>query len=238
MFLMLLGTGMGLLRNCLTLRDHESLYKVTDEIPLSENLSILRNCGCSQAVRPLNPSAAPIKSVSPTDFRMIRYLLGLSLPLYIADQITKWWIVLNFPLPSEGFRSITVIEGFFDIVRVHNKGIAFGKFNDGEYANPIFACIALTALGLLLFFWKKMDAFPTKIGRVAASLIAAGILGNVTDRLAHGYVVDFLQFDLQFMMWPSFNVADACICIAAGLMFITVFQPLPEQSDVAETKEK
>ena len=161
---------------------------------------------------------------------MIRYLLGLSLPLYIADQITKWLIVLNFPSPpTEQFRTITVIEGFFDIVRVHNKGIAFGKFNDGEYANPIFAVIALTALALIIYFWKKMDAFPTRAGKVAASLIVAGILGNVTDRLVHGYVVDFLQFNLQFMMWPSFNIADSCICIAAGLMFLSVFQSPPEK---------
>ena len=164
---------------------------------------------------------------------MIRYLLGLSLPLYIADQITKWLIVLNFPLPSEGFRSITVIDGFFEIVRVHNKGIAFGKFNSGEYANPIFACVAGIALILILYFWKKMDAFPTRVGKLAASLIVAGILGNVTDRLVHGYVVDFLQFDLKFMMWPSFNVADACICVAAGLMFITAFQPVPPKARAA-----
>ncbi|MEZ5327743.1 MAG: signal peptidase II [Verrucomicrobiales bacterium] len=168
---------------------------------------------------------------------MIRYLLGLSLPLYIADQITKWLIVLNFPLPTEGFRSITVIEGFFEIVRVHNKGIAFGKFNSGEYANPIFACVAGTALVLILYFWKKMDAFPTKVGKVVASLIVAGILGNVTDRLVHGYVVDFLQFDLKFMMWPSFNVADACICVAAGLMFVSVFQQSSDAADSATGKE-
>lgn len=176
----------------------------------------------------------PLQKLVPT---MIRYLLWLSLPLYIADQITKWLIVLNFPLPTEGFRSITVIEGFFEIVRVHNKGIAFGKFNSGEYANPIFACVAGTALVLILYFWKKMDAFPTRVGKVAASLIVAGILGNVTDRLVHGYVVDFLQFDLKFMMWPSFNVADACICVAAGLMFVSVFQPVPTKAKAADEAE-
>jgi signal peptidase II len=176
----------------------------------------------------------PLQKLVPT---MIRYLLWLSLPLYIADQITKWLIVLNFPLPTEGFRSITVIEGFFEIVRVHNKGIAFGKFNSGEYANPIFACVAGTALVLILYFWKKMDAFPTRVGKVAASLIVAGILGNVTDRLVHGYVVDFLQFDLKFRMWPSFNVADACICVAAGLMFVSVFQPVPTKAKAADEAE-
>lgn len=155
---------------------------------------------------------------------MMRYLCGLSLPLYIADQITKWLIVLNFPPPTTQFRTVTVIEGFFDIVRVHNKGIAFGKFNEGNYANPIFATVALSALVLILFFWKRMDAFPTRSGKVAASLIVAGIVGNVTDRLIHGYVVDFLQFDLKFMVWPSFNIADSCICIAAFLMFLSVFQ--------------
>jgi len=117
-----------------------------------------------------------------------------------------------------------VIEKFFYIERVHNTGIAFGRFNGKAYANPVFALVAFTAMVALLYLWKKKDAFPTPTGKVAASLILSGILGNVTDRIVHGYVVDFLRFELGFMTWPTFNVADACISIAACLMVVSAFQ--------------
>ncbi|MEM7384251.1 MAG: signal peptidase II [Verrucomicrobiota bacterium] len=150
-------------------------------------------------------------------------LLIISLPLYLLDQVTKWLIVLNFkePNPPMGFFDFkTVIPGFFDIVRVHNTGIAFGRFNGGEHSNLIFSIISIAAVGFLTYLWKS-DAFSTKPSRLAAFLLLPGIFGNLTDRFVHGYVVDFLHFDLQFMIWPSFNVADACICVAAGLLFIS-----------------
>ena len=165
---------------------------------------------------------------------MTRYLLGLTLPLYIVDQISKWLIVENFPPPGESSRFVPVIEGFFYIVRVHNTGIAFGRFNGESFANPLFSAVAIMALAALLYLWKRKDAFPTRTGKVAASLIVSGILGNVTDRLVHGFVVDFLHFELGFMTWPSFNVADSCICIAAGLMVLSAFQA-PASSKAGKT---
>ena len=161
---------------------------------------------------------------------MLRLLLVLSLPLFVLDFVTKEWTVRRFPAPEEFAlpeeRSITVIEGFFWLHRVHNRGIAFGGFGGAEHANLIFTLIAVTALVAILVFWKR-GAFPTRGLSIAAALLVAGILGNLTDRLLRGYVVDFLSFNLGFMMWPSFNVADACICIAAGLLFISAFRPDP-----------
>ncbi|CAN5182121.1 signal peptidase II [soil metagenome] len=170
----------------------------------------------------------------------VKYFLRLSLPLYVIDQITKEIVVRNFAAPETGMmQPHPVIPGFFELVRVHNTGIAFGRFNGGEYSNLIFGIIAAAALIGIAFFARK-GAFPTMLAKTSAALLVSGILGNLTDRLARGYVVDFLHFDLGFMIWPSFNVADACICIAAVLLFISGFQkvedPTPAPADAGEKK--
>jgi signal peptidase II len=155
---------------------------------------------------------------------MTRYLLTLTLPLYLLDQVTKWLILANFPAPHEGFRPpISVIPGFFNIVRVHNTGMAFGRFNNFAYSNIVFGAIAAIALIVIFKLWKK-GAFFSLTSRIAAALLVSGILGNVTDRLLHGYVVDFLDFYSGGYHFPSFNVADSCITIAAALLFLTAFQ--------------
>lgn len=158
----------------------------------------------------------------------MRYFLLLSLPLYVIDQITKWLIVANFPdsyhLPVAP-RVIEVIPGFFNLVRVHNTGMAFGRFNGTEYANLAFGIIAVGALAAIAILWRR-NGFPTRSGKTAAALLVSGILGNFTDRIlpGRGYVVDFLDFYVGTSHWPSFNVADSCICIAAGLLFLGAFR--------------
>ncbi len=167
-----------------------------------------------------------------------RSLLFLSLPLYVLDQLTKWWIVSNYdpPNPRDGVDYTNVIPGFFDIVRVHNTGVAFGRFNGSAWANVVFGSVAIAALILIAVLWRK-QAFPIKTNQVAVFLLIPGILGNLTDRFVHGYVVDFLSFDLGFMIWPSFNVADSCICVAAGLLAISAFfEPKAETEPKAAVK--
>ncbi len=157
---------------------------------------------------------------------MLRLLLLLSLPLYILDQITKLWIVKNFELGTEYNE---VIPNFFTIHHIANTGIAFGQFNGGEYSNYIFGGIALIALTLITVLYRK-GMFPGAFSRVAIALLAAGVCGNFTDRLLHGYVVDFLSFDLHIPFanpWPSFNVADSCVVVAAFLLFIASFKEAP-----------
>ena len=87
-------------------------------------------------------------------------------------------------------------------------------------------------MGLIGWLWKT-GAFPTKLSRVAVALLISGVLGNLTDRLFRGYVVDFLSVDLKFMQWPAFNVADAAICIAAGCLFLSAFQKTPVAAEQA-----
>ncbi|NNC88880.1 MAG: signal peptidase II [Akkermansiaceae bacterium] len=174
-------------------------------------------------------------------------VLLVTLPLYVADQVTKWWIVCSFPPPPAGgfasSKSIPVVEDFFNIVRVHNQGIAFGIGNGTAWAPLAFLLVPVVALGVMAWFWRN-GAFSNLILRLAGVLLLAGILGNLTDRLlqgfflphleeagfwtrlANGYVVDFLDFTLPLIdyRWPAFNVADSCICVAAFLLIISTFR--------------
>jgi signal peptidase II len=163
-------------------------------------------------VRPLRERGADLRR------RVKRPLLAIVLPFYVLDQLTKW-LVLKFIGPQE---MIPVIPGFFSLVQWHNTGAAFGMLHD---SNLFFMGLSVVALVALFVFWRR-GAFQGRLPRVAAALLTAGILGNLTDRLVHQFVVDFLLFDLHVPFaspWPAFNVADSCICSAAGLFIIGSF---------------
>ena len=145
----------------------------------------------------------------------MRILLKLSLPLFVLDQLTKWWILGRFapPPPHEG---IWIIDGWFEITRVHNQGVAFGLGNGQPWANWLFGFISAGAF-VAIFLLMRRGFFPGKCGHLAAALLLAGIPGNLIDRLVHGYVVDFVHVRLplydkivpsSFGWWPAFNVAE------------------------------
>ncbi len=168
-----------------------------------------------------------------------KLFLFLTLPLYILDQITKFWTVGKFPPPwIDRDAKIEVISDVFHLIRVHNQGVAFGFGNGTTWAPIVFLFVPLVALAMIRIFWKK-GVFNHPLSKVAVALLLCGIFGNLTDRLiqgflleefraagfwqrlSEGYVVDFISINLPlYGWWPTFNVADSCICIAAGLLFI------------------
>jgi len=163
-------------------------------------------------------------------------LLGVTLPLYLLDQATKWWIVANF----ERGEVRPVIDGIFNLVRVHNQGVAFGFGNGTAWAPLVFLAVPVVALVVISVLWRR-GWFTDRGSKLAVALLLSGIFGNLTDRLVQGfllpgwegasfwqrlslgYVVDFLDFIIPVVnyRWPSFNVADSCICVAAALLFIS-----------------
>ena len=170
----------------------------------------------------------------------MKYIFGISIPFFIIDQLTKWAILQKFPDPPPPYVHEAIIPGFFNLTRVHNTGMAFGLGNGTAHANWIFGGIALFAIIGICVFWRK-NAFPDKLSKTAVALLVAGIFGNLTDRLlpGRGYVVDFLDFKLPFYdlidknsmgHFPSFNVADSCICIAAGLLIIGAIRGMREEA--------
>lgn len=144
----------------------------------------------------------------------MKFLL-LSLPLYALDQLTKW-LVLRHVLPEE---PRIIIPDIFALVFVTNTGAAFGSFRNNNLFFIILSCTALVVVAALLVRRHPPDTWRD----VSLALLLAGVLGNLTDRLLHGHVIDFLLFDLHVPLahpWPAFNVADACICIAVGCFVI------------------
>ena len=113
----------------------------------------------------------------------------------------------------KGSAAISVVPGFFDLAYVENRGCAWGMFQGAVW--PL-AAFGVAALALLV--WKRREVFGD--AWVAPCLMYAGILGNVIDRIWRGYVID--MFDLRWGAnhFPCFNVADMCICAAAGLMVL------------------
>ncbi|MEI6279643.1 MAG: signal peptidase II [Verrucomicrobiae bacterium] len=157
----------------------------------------------------------------------LRLLLFLTLPLYVADQVTKWMVVENIrtdePTP--------VIPGFLNFVQIYNTGAAFGILRD---SNTFFIVLAVAALVVVAVLARR-GVFAGAPMRWGAALLAAGILGNLTDRIFRGYVMDFLDVILPWYgHWPAFNIADSCICLAAGLFILESF--LPGKSPSQEIK--
>jgi signal peptidase II len=146
--------------------------------------------------------------------------LYLSFPLYALDQATKWWIVHAIELRNE---PRPIIPDFFYLCYWTNTGAAFGMFKDNNL--PFVALSVAALLGLVIF--RLRGAFTDALSRVGVALLVGGILGNVTDRLVHDHVVDFLLFYLHIPganPWPAFNIADSCICVAAALFILASFR--------------
>lgn len=155
----------------------------------------------------------------------MKFLFSIALPLYALDQATKWWILARSH-HTIGWHE-TVISHFFDLCYLANTGAAFSMFRDN---NAFFIGLSIVALIALLIFYAR-GAFPDQPSRWGAALLLSGILGNLTDRLIHGHVVDFLLFDLHIRYanpWPAFNVADSCICTATGLFIFAAFLQSPK----------
>jgi signal peptidase II len=141
--------------------------------------------------------------------------------LMVADQITKTLILDNYRLGDS-----TVITSFFNIVRAHNTGAAFSFLaNAGGWQRWLFTGIGLVAT---IFIVWQLRAHPgQKLFCFSLASILGGAVGNVVDRLMHGYVVDFLDFHWDFLSgifhgghFPAFNLADMAISIGAACLIL------------------
>lgn len=148
-------------------------------------------------------------------FWKLGYLL-VSGAVFMIDQTTKAWAVRRLRFGDD----ISVIPGFLNFAYAQNTGAAFSILDDhGEAGRWGLSTVAFIAATLVLyFFWRTPRSDDRILGALA--LLLAGIVGNVTDRIRLGFVVDFI--DVQFGSWhyPTFNVADMAIVIGAGLLII------------------
>jgi len=145
---------------------------------------------------------------------MLNRWLGLSALIIALDQVSKAWIISRFALGE----SLPVI-GVFDLVLAHNTGAAFSFLHDaGGMQRWLFSGIAVAASVWIVWLLRRHGA--QTLFALALSLILGGALGNLIDRIAYGYVVDFLHFHWDEHYFPAFNIADSAITMGAMLLIL------------------
>ena len=155
--------------------------------------------------------------------------LAIAGGVFMIDQTTKAWATRTLRVGGDK----SVISGFLNFAYAQNTGVAFSMLDDngdaGRWGLSIVAFVAATLV--LYFFWRTPRTDDMVLGALA--LLLAGIAGNVTDRMRLGFVVDWV--DVQFGSWhyPTFNIADAAICIGAGLLILDMFFSKRRQNKTA-----
>lgn len=133
----------------------------------------------------------------------------------IIDQITKIVVDRSMQL----FDSIPIIEHFFHLTYVRNKGAAFSFLSNASWRLPFFISVSIIAAIVILVAFQKMRD-DQKLAHTSLALIFSGAVGNLIDRIRLGEVIDFLDAHWYRHHWPAFNVADSLICVGVFLLAI------------------
>jgi len=145
--------------------------------------------------------------------------LALSALIVVADQITKYVAVQQLAL-----NQIVAVTPFFNLLLVYNAGAAFSFLSDAAgWQRGFFIGIALVASVWIVYLLRRYA--HQRPFALALSLVLAGAVGNVIDRVLHGAVIDFLDFHAYGYHWPAFNVADSAISCGAALLIWDAFRP-------------
>ncbi len=154
-----------------------------------------------------------------------RILLIVTFLVLILDQVTKLYVDRVMDL----YQSIKVIENFFDITYLRNKGAAFSFLANFSYRLPFFIMVTLIAVGVILTLYRKLRP-EQNLAAVSLALILGGAIGNLIDRVRIGEVIDFIYVHWYEHYWPAFNVADSAICVGVFLIAIDMIREERRQS--------
>jgi signal peptidase II len=164
----------------------------------------------SPASPKVQPPRTPLQRIA-----AYKTLWLLAVAVYVADQLTKFAIIAKLPYGTygEAAGAVPVIRGFWYLVHVGNTGAAWSMFSG---RSVVLASLAIGTL-VAIFFWRRALGLHDRTAQVAFGLLCGGIVGNLTDRLLHGHVVDFIDLHFGSYIYPTFNVADSGICIGVIL---------------------
>ena len=142
--------------------------------------------------------------------------LGVSALVLVVDQLSKLWVLRSLP----EFEPVTVIDGVWNWYRTYNTGAAFSLLGDaGGWQQYLFSGFAVV-ISLVLAWWLAKTPRRDWRNALPFALVIGGAIGNLLDRLQHGHVVDFIQWHWRDHFWPSFNVADSAIFVAAAILIL------------------
>jgi len=146
-----------------------------------------------------------------------RYTLfsAIAIAGIVIDQLTKIAVDTSMKL----YDSIPVVEHFFHLTYVRNKGAAFSFLSNASWRLPFFIAIStIASLVILIAFRKLRD--DQRLAHISLAMIFSGAVGNLIDRVRLGEVIDFLDAHWYQHHWPAFNVADSLICVGVFLLAI------------------
>jgi signal peptidase II len=159
--------------------------------------------------------------------------LGMAGGVFMIDQTTKAWATRRLHFGGDK----VVIPDFLNFAYAQNTGVAFSQLQDTSRWGLV-AVASIAAVLVLYYFWRVPRTNDRMLGSLA--LLLAGIVGNLTDRVRLGFVIDFI--DVQFGSWghyPTFNVADTAICVGAGLLILDLFLSKKEKkSEIGNQKSE
>lgn len=140
---------------------------------------------------------------------------ALAVVVIILDQLTKNMVSVSFT-----YGQVEPVTSFFNLTLRHNYGVAFSIFDDAEGSQRWFLAALAFFVSIVIVVWMYRLPKMLTAELIGLSLVLGGAIGNLYDRVALGYVVDFVELHYQPLSfyWPAFNVADSAICIGAGLL--------------------
>ena len=151
------------------------------------------------------------------------------------DQLTKWLVARALDLHEMR----PIVDGLLSLSHVRNRGAAFGILSDADlpYQAILFSVLSLVALAAIAVYAMRLPV-TARLPQLALSLVLGGAVGNLIDRLRHGYVVDFVHVYWRQYQWPDFNVADSAISIGVALLVLDILRsPQPGEQEKAQVPE-
>lgn len=167
---------------------------------------------------------AKVKSLLRGKYGVLALVAVVSL---ILDQWTKWLVHTRFRVGE----SWEILDPVFALTYVRNKGAAFGILQTASpaFREPFFLLVPVIAIGVISYLYYRLKEHQ-KFSALALALVLSGAIGNLIDRIRFGFVIDFLDAHWKEVYhWPAFNVADSCIVVGVGILFVLSFRD-PEKS--------
>lgn len=149
----------------------------------------------------------------------------ISVAVVVLDQWAKYFMSSILPLCVYGRCESIEILPFFKLTLLHNQGAAFSFLHDAGGWQRWFLVTVSVVMSVVITAWLYRVYQTQKLVSYALCLILGGAIGNLVDRVMHGYVVDYLVFYYDTWYFPAFNVADTCISIGAGLLILDMLLP-------------
>lgn len=158
-----------------------------------------------------------IKKKKPLDYTLYTLIIIVGI---VLDQLTKFLTVTLLEL----YETFPIIEGVIHFTRVHNTGAAFGSLKDARWIFMIVSTVAITAMLAYLYFGHA----TSRLYEISLAMVISGGIGNMIDRVALGYVIDFIDFRL--INFAVFNGADSFVCVGAGLLILALILEILEEN--------